>query len=135
MSYRIIELNIFTKNMSFNKINFKEKFSKFSEHWQPKVIANLNDYEIKLVKIKDDFVWHNHEETDEAFIVLEGEMHIEFEDRTVKLSEGEMLVVPKGVRHKPYAFEEAHIMIVEPKDVRNTGNIEDDLTAPNDKWV
>ena len=115
--------------------NFKEKFSKFSEHWQPKVIANLNDYEIKLVKIKDDFVWHNHEETDEAFIVLEGEMHIEFEDRTVKLSEGEMLVVPKGVRHKPYAFEEAHIMIVEPKDIRNTGNIEDDLTAPNDKWV
>ena len=121
--------------MSFNKINFKEKFSRFSEHWQPKVIANLNDYEIKLVKIKDDFVWHNHEETDEAFIVLEGEMHIEFEDRTVKLSEGEMLVVPKGVRHKPYAFEEAHIMIVEPKDIRNTGNIEDDLTAPNDKWV
>ena len=121
--------------MSFEKINFKEKFSRFSEHWQPKVIANLNDYEIKLVKIKDDFVWHNHEETDEAFIVLEGEMHIEFEDRTVKLSEGEMLVVTIGVRNKPYAFEEAHIMIVEPKDIRNTGNIEDDLTAPNDKWI
>tara|TARA_Y100000817_G_scaffold190633_1_gene148901 strand:- start:62 stop:427 length:366 start_codon:yes stop_codon:yes gene_type:complete len=121
--------------MSFEKINFKEKFSKFSEHWQPKVVANLNDYEIKLVKIKDDFVWHHHEETDEAFIVLEGQMHIEFEDRTVKLTKGEMLVVPKGTRHRPYAEQEAHIMIVEPKDIRNTGNIEDNLTAPNDEWV
>ena len=135
MSYRIIELNIFTKIMSFEKINFKKKFSKFSEHWQPKVVANLNDYEIKLVKIKDDFVWHLHEETDEAFIVLEGQMHIEFEDRTVKLTKGEMLVVPKGTRHRPYAEQEAHIMIVEPKDIRNTGNIEDNLTAPNDEWV
>ena len=123
------------KSRSIKKINFKEKFSKFSEHWQPKVIANLNDYEIKLVKLKDDFVWHNHEETDEAFIVLKGEIHIEFEDRTVRLDEGEMLVVPKGVRHKPYADQEAQVMLIEPRDVRNTGNIEDDLTAPNDKWV
>ena len=81
------------KSKSFKKINFKEKFSKFSEHWQPKVVANLNDYEIKLVKLKDDFVWHHHEETDEAFIVLKGEIHIEFEGHTVRLGEGEMLVL------------------------------------------
>ena len=82
-----------------------------------------------------NIVWHNHEETDEAFIVLKGEIHIEFETHTVRLGEGEMLVVPKGVRHKPYADQEAHVMLIEPKDVRNTGNIENDLTAPNDDWV
>ena len=123
------------KSRSIKKVNFKEKFSKFSEHWQPKVIANLNDYEIKLVKLKNDFVWHHHEETDEAFIVLKGAIHIEFEDHTVRLEEGEMLVVPKGVRHKPFADEEAQVMLIEPKDIRNTGDIEDDFTAPNDKWV
>ena len=108
------------KSRSIKKINFKEKFSKFSEHWQPKVIANLNDYEIKLVKLKDDFVWHHHEETDEAFIVLKGSIQIEFEDHTVRLDEGEMLVVPKGVRHKPYADQEAQVMLIEPKDIRLT---------------
>ena len=123
------------KSRSFKKVNFKEKLSKFTEQWQPKVVASLNDYEIKLVKLKDDFVWHKHEETDEAFIVLKGEIHIEFENHTVRLGEGEMLVVPKGVRHKPYADKEAHVMLIEPKDVRNTGNIENDLTAPNDDWV
>ncbi|RPG43303.1 MAG: cupin domain-containing protein [Gammaproteobacteria bacterium TMED112] len=123
------------KPQTHKKINFKEKFSKFTEYWQPKVVANLNDYEIKLVKIKNDFVWHHHEETDEAFIVVKGAMHIEFEDHTVRLDEGEMLVVPKGVRHKPYADKEAQIMLVEPRDIRNTGNIEDDLSAPNDKWI
>ena len=123
------------KSTSFKKVNFKEKLSKFTEQWQPKVVASLNDYEIKLVKLKDDFVWHNHEETDEAFIVLKGEIHIEFENHTVRLDEGEMLVVPKGVRHKPYADQEAHVMLIEPKDVRNTGNIENDLTAPNDDWI
>ena len=123
------------KSRSFKKVNFKEILSKFTEQWQPKVVASLNDYEIKLVKLKDDFVWHKHEETDEAFIVLKGEIHIEFENHTVRLGEGEMLVVPKGVRHKPYADQEAHVMLIEPKDVRNTGNIENDLTAPNDDWV
>ncbi len=135
MSYRIIELNTFTKTMSIEKINFKEKLSKFSKYWEPKVIAKLNDYEFKLVKIKDEFIWHHHEETDEAFIVLDGVMYIEFEDRTIKLSEGEMLVVPKRTKHRPYADKETHIMIVEPKNTKNTGNIEDDFTAPNDKWV
>ena len=123
------------KSRSFNKINFKDKFSKFSQHWQPKVVANLNDYEIKLVKLKGDFVWHQHEQTDEAFFVFKGAIQIEFENHTVSLNEGEMLVVPKGVRHKPYADEEAEVMLIEPKDIRNTGNIENDLTAPNDDWI
>ena len=123
------------KSRSFNKINFNDKFSKFSQHWQPKVVANLNDYEIKLVKLKGDFVWHQHTQTDEAFIVLKGAIQIEFENHAVSLNEGEMLVVPKGVRHKPHADEEAEVMLIEPKDIRNTGNIENDLTAPNDDWI
>ncbi|MFL2488057.1 MAG: cupin domain-containing protein [Gammaproteobacteria bacterium] len=121
--------------MSHKKINFKEKFSKFNEHWEPKVIALLNDYEFKLVKIKNDFIWHHHEETDEAFIVIEGTMSIEFEDETTTLQEGEMIVVPKGIKHRPFAEEEAKIMIVEPKNIRNTGDALNKLTAPNDEWI
>ena len=116
-------------------INIMNKFSLFYEEWTPKIIGELNGQYVKLCKLKDDFVWHHHEETDEAFIILKGEIHIEFEDHTVSLGEGEMLVVPKGVRHKPYADQEAHVMLIEPKDVRNTGNIKDDFTAPNNKWV
>ena len=116
-------------------INFKNKLSKFSDHWSPKVIAEMNDYQFKLVKIKGDFVWHNHEHTDETFIVLEGEMAIQFEDRTVTLNEGEMYVVKKGIEHKPYAENECKIMIIEPNGVINTGNVEGDLTASNDVWI
>jgi len=117
------------------KINFKNKFAKFDELWEPKVIANLNDYEFKLVKIKNDFIWHHHEETDEAFIVMEGSMSIEFETETITLHQGEMVIVPKGIKHRPFAEEEAKIMIVEPKNVRNTGDALDELTAPNDEWI
>ena len=98
------------------KINLMEKLSSFSDHWSPKVIAEMNDYQFKLVKIKGDFIWHNHADTDEVFIVIEGSMCIEFEDRTIELSEGEMYVVPKGVNHKPYAQEECKIMLVEPRN-------------------
>jgi mannose-6-phosphate isomerase-like protein (cupin superfamily) len=117
------------------KINLEDKLSKFSEHWSPKVIAEMNDYQFKLVKIVGEFVWHDHPDTDEVFIVIEGTMQIEFEDRTIELREGEMLVVPKGVRHKPYAEEECKVMIVEPRGVVNTGDAEGDLTAPNDDWI
>ena len=117
------------------KINLEDKLSKFSEHWSPKVIAEINDYQFKLVKIEGEFVWHEHPDTDEVFIVIEGTMQIEFEDRTIELSEGEMLVVPKGVRHKPYAEEECKVMLVEPRGVVNTGDAEGDLTAPNDDWI
>ena len=117
------------------KINLEDKLSKFSEHWSPKVIAEMNDYQFKLVKIEGEFVWHEHPDTDEVFIVIEGTMQIEFEDRTIELNEGEMLVVPKGVRHKPYAEEECKVMLVEPRGVVNTGDAEGNLTAPNDDWI
>ena len=117
------------------KINLEDKLSKFSEHWSPKVIAEMNDYQFKLVKIEGEFVWHDHPDTDEVFIVIEGTMYIEFEDRTIELSKGEMLVVPKGVRHKPFANEECQVMLVEPRGVVNTGDTGDELTADNDVWV
>ena len=117
------------------KINLKEKLSKFSDHWSPKIIAEMNDYQFKLVKIKGDFVWHNHADTDETFIIVEGKMKIEFENETVELNEGEMYVVPKGVEHKPCAETECKIMLVEPRGVVNTGDSEGELTASNDVWI
>tara|TARA_Y100000748_G_scaffold124738_1_gene104689 strand:- start:472 stop:831 length:360 start_codon:yes stop_codon:yes gene_type:complete len=117
------------------KINLKSKFNKFNDRWSPKVIAEMNDYQFKLVKIKNDFVWHKHDDTDEVFIVVEGTIHIEFEDKTIEVNEGEMIVVPKGTKHKPYASEEAKIMLVEPSGVINTGDNEGHLTAPNNEWV
>ena len=118
-----------------DKIDLKEKLSMFSDHWSPKVVAEMNDYQIKLVKIEGDFVWHNHEDTDELFFVIEGNMEIEFEDKTVELNEGEMYVVPKGVNHKPSAQNECKVMLIEPRGVVNTGDSEGDLTAPNDVWI
>lgn len=117
------------------KIDLREKLGLFDDHWSPKVIAEMNDYQFKLVKIQGEFVWHDHADTDEVFIVLEGNMRIEFENRTIELSEGEMLVVPKGVRHKPVADSECKVMLVEPRGVVNTGEADSNLTAPNDEWI
>jgi|TARA_B100001113_G_scaffold261698_1_gene216657 mannose-6-phosphate isomerase-like protein (cupin superfamily) len=117
------------------KINLKSKFQKFTDQWSPKVIEEMNDYQFKLVKIENDFTWHKHDDTDETFLVIEGKMGIEFEDQTVELSEGEMIVIPKGKKHKPYADKEAKIMIIEPKGVTNTGDVTNDFTAENDQWV
>ena len=119
-----------------SKVNLGEKLSKFSEQWTPKVIAEMNDYQFKLVKIEGEFVWHEHLDTDEAFIVIEGSMSIDFEDgSSVDLDEGEMYVVPRGVRHRPCAESECKVMLVEPKGVVNTGDADSELTAPNDEWV
>tara|TARA_B100002052_G_scaffold50652_1_gene43758 strand:+ start:254 stop:616 length:363 start_codon:yes stop_codon:yes gene_type:complete len=119
-----------------SKVNFREKLSKFSEQWTPKVIAEMNEYQFKLVKIEGVFVWHEHQDTDEAFIVIEGSMRIDFDDgSSVELDEGEMYVVPRGVRHRPCAESECRVMLVEPKGVVNTGDADSDLTAPNDEWV
>ena len=117
------------------KINLKSKFQKFTDQLSPKVIEEMNDYQFKLVKIENDFTWHKHDDTDETFLVIEGKMGIEFEDHTVELSEGEMIVIPKGKKHKPYADKEAKIMIIEPKGVTNTGDVTNDFTAENDQWV
>ncbi|WP_196140405.1 cupin domain-containing protein [Aliikangiella sp. G2MR2-5] len=121
--------------MSEKAINFKDKFSKFSEHWTPKVIAEMNDYQFKLVKVEGEFVWHDHPDTDEVFIVIEGELIIEFRDGQVTIKAGEMYVVPKGKEHKPVANQECEILIVEPKGVVNTGDSGGDLTAQNDVWI
>ncbi len=121
--------------MEYKTISFKKKLGKFNEHWSPKVIAEMNDYQFKLAKLKGNFVWHKHDETDEVFIVIDGEMEIEFRDGKVKLKSGEMFVVPKNIEHKPYAEKECHLLLVEPRGVVNTGDIENILTAKNDVWI
>ncbi len=113
------------------KIILDEKFSGFSEHWRPKTIATLNGQEVKIAKVKGVFPWHHHDEEDEFFMVWKGQFRVEFRDRTVTLGPGEALVVPRGVEHRTAADEEAEIMIFEPADVRNTGNVIDETyTAP-----
>jgi mannose-6-phosphate isomerase-like protein (cupin superfamily) len=121
--------------MQYNAINLSEKLGLFDEHWQPKVIAEMNDYQFKIVKIKGDFIWHDHEDTDEAFIVLDGALRIDFRDGHVNLTSGEMYVVPKGVEHKPYAEDDAKVLLIEPRGVRNTGHETSERTAENDVWV
>ncbi len=121
--------------MSNGSINLQEKLARFSEHWSPRVIAEMNDYQFKLVKIMGEFVWHSHADTDEVFIVLEGEMTLEFKDSSVSLAAGEMYVVPRGVEHRPVASQECSIMLVEPRGVVNTGDAGGSYTARNDVWV
>ncbi|RXJ71867.1 cupin [Veronia nyctiphanis] len=121
--------------MLYTPINFKEKLSKFTEHWSPKVVAEMNDYQFKLVKVEGEFVWHDHPDTDEVFIVIEGVLDIEFRDGKVTLESGEMFVIPKGIEHKPVAASECKVMIVEPRGVVNTGDAESSLKAQNDVWI
>ena len=121
--------------MSDTAINLKDKLARFSEHWSPRVVAEMNDYQFKLAKIHGEFVWHAHEETDEVFIVLAGEMTLEFRGKAVPLATGEMYVVPRGVEHRPVAQEECSIMLVEPRGVVNTGDAGGAYTAKNDVWV
>jgi mannose-6-phosphate isomerase-like protein (cupin superfamily) len=116
-------------------VNLADKLATFAERWSPRVVAEMNDYQFKLVKLEGDFVWHRHDETDEVFIVLAGEMEVGFRDRSVRVRAGEMLVVPKGVEHITRAPRECHAMIVEPRGVVNTGDAGGSLTAPNDVWV
>lgn len=121
--------------MTNKPINLADKLGLFTEHWSPKVIAEMNDYQFKLVKVQGDFVWHDHPDTDEAFIVLEGELRIDFRDGSVTIGAGEMHVVPKGVEHKPYAESEVKMMIIEPRGVVNTGDAGGTKTAPDDAWI
>jgi mannose-6-phosphate isomerase-like protein (cupin superfamily) len=116
-------------------INFAEKYALFSEQWAPKVIAEMNDYQFKVVKIEGDFVWHSHADTDEAFIVLEGELRIDLREGAVVVGQGEMYVVPKGVEHKPYAEREVKLLLIEPRGVLNTGDQAGERTAMNDVWI
>ena len=121
--------------MPYRSVNLMQKLSLFSEQWKPKVVAEMNDYQFKVVKLKGDFIWHDHKDTDETFIVLEGELRIEFRDGAVSLSAGEMFVVPKGVEHKPFADGEVKLLLIEPRGVLNTGHEASDRTAQNDVWI
>lgn len=121
--------------MASEPINFADKLGKFSEHWSPRVVAEMNDYQFKLVKLQGEFVWHDHKDTDEVFLVIQGEMQIGFRDRDVTIRAGEMFVVPRGVEHTTRAARECHALVVEPRGVVNTGEAGGALTAPNDVWV
>lgn len=116
-------------------INFAAKLALFDDRWQPRVIAQMNDYQFKLVKIEGDFVWHSHADTDETFIVLAGRLRIDFRDGAVHLGPGEMYVVPRGVEHKPFAEGEVRMLLVEPCGVRNTGDQGGERTAVNDLCI
>ncbi|MBJ7309499.1 cupin domain-containing protein [Rugamonas sp. CCM 8940] len=119
----------------YNSINFTEKFGFFNEQWSPKVIAEMNDYQFKVVRLQGDFIWHAHAETDETFIVLEGQLRIDFRDGQVLVSQGEMFIVPKGVEHKPFAKNEVKLLLIEPRGVLNTGSEGGERTSVSDVWI
>ena len=121
--------------VTYKPINFQHKFSLFTEQWAPKVVAEMNDYQFKVVRLKGDFIWHHHKDTDETFIVVDGSLRIDFRDGAVTLRPGEMFVVPKGVEHKPYAESEVKLLLIEPRGVANTGEEGGERTAQNDVWV
>lgn len=121
--------------MNYTAINIQKKLESFSDHWAPRIIAQMNDCHFKLVKFQGEFVWHSHDETDEVFITLGGRMSIEFRDGKVNLGAGEMFVVPKGVEHKPCAESECTIMLIEPAGTVNTGDAGGEMTAGSDVWI
>jgi len=113
------------------KVNLAEKFALINEHWRPKVVGELNGQEVKLVKFQGAFPWHHHEREDEMFMALRGSFRLEFRDKTVELNEGEFVIVPRGVEHRPVADEEVEVLLFEPAQLVNTGNIVDEkFTAP-----
>ena len=111
-----------------DKVNLVQKFSLFQDYWTPKIVGNLNDSYVKLVKFKGEFVWHHHEAEDELFLVVKGSLLIKLRDRDIFLEEGEFVIIPKGIEHLPIADEEAHVLLLEPKTTLNTGNVRDEET-------
>jgi mannose-6-phosphate isomerase-like protein (cupin superfamily) len=122
-------------SVKYQSINFQQKFGLLAEHWAPRVIAEMNDYQFKVVKLTGDFIWHDHKDTDETFVVLEGDLRIDFRDGAVRISAGEMFVVPKGTEHKPYAAKEVKLLLIEPRGILNTGDERGERTAANDVWI
>ncbi|MGD2162267.1 MAG: cupin domain-containing protein [Anaerolineales bacterium] len=121
--------------MDIKVINFKQKFALIEEQWSPRIISQMNDYHFKLARIQGEFIWHSHPETDEVFIVIEGEMQIYFRDQEVKLSRGEMCVVPASVEHKPVAEHECQILLIEPAGTLNTGDAGGERTKSEEVWI
>ena len=124
-----------TPERAYQAVNFADKLSRIHDHWQPRVMAEMNDYQFKIVKILGDFVWHDHADTDETFIVLEGVLRIDMRDGFVIVRAGEMFVVPRGVEHKPFAEHEVKMMLIEPRGVVNTGTVDSERRAENDVWI
>ncbi len=116
-----------------DKVNLAEKLRSFDEYFRPRIVGDLNDYKVQLVKVKGEFVWHKHDETDDFFLVLDGRLTIQLRDRDVDLEEGELFVVPRGVEHRPKADEEAHVLLIEPAGTRNTGDAGGPLTAGEER--
>ena len=117
------------------KVNVKEKFEKFSDHWNPRIVGELNGQQVKLAKLKGEFIWHSHEEEDEMFWIVKGNLKLEFRDRTVELQENEFFIVPRGVEHKPIAEEEVHVMLFEPASTKHTGKEKHVLTNNDQKHL
>lgn len=117
------------------KINLAEKLASFSSHWKPKIVGELNDQHVKLVKFQGPFLWHHHEAEDEMFLVLKGRLDMEFRDRTVSVGEGELIIVPRGVEHRPVAEQEAHVLLFEPASTLNTGNVQNERTVQNPERI
>ncbi|CEG57662.1 Cupin 2 conserved barrel protein [Legionella fallonii LLAP-10] len=114
--------------LTMQKINLKNKLSLFNDYWSPRIVGDLNDSHVKLAKLKGEFVWHKHDDEDELFFILKGNLLLRFKDRDVHLQEGEFIIVPKGVEHLPIAEEEVHVMFIEPKTTLNTGDALSGLT-------
>jgi mannose-6-phosphate isomerase-like protein (cupin superfamily) len=117
------------------KVNLAEKLARFSTLWEPRIVAALNGQHVKLAKLKGEFVWHQHEGEDELFLVVGGRIEIQFRDRTVSLGEGELIVVPRGVEHRPVAEEVAHVLLFEPAGTLNTGDAGGDRTVSQPGWI
>ncbi len=117
------------------KVNLDQKFALFNEQWKPKIVGELNGQHVKLGKIKGSFVWHQHENEDELFLVVKGRMRLEFRDSTVDVDEGEFIIVPRSIEHRPVADEECHILIFEPASTLNTGNVQDEFTVEEPEWI
>lgn len=117
------------------RINLPEKLARFSDHWRPRIIAELNGQFVKLVKFRGEFVWHHHDQEDELFLVVRGSFRMEFRDRTVELREGEMIVVPRGVEHRPVADEEVSVLLFEPASTVNTGSAGGSRTVASPDWI
>ena len=118
-----------------NTVNLKHKFTLFQDYWSPKIAGELNDSHIKLVKLKGQFVWHQHEHEDELFLVVKGHLLIKLRDRDIHLAEGEFVVIPKGVEHLPIADEEVHVLLLEPKSTINTGDVQNERTVTDVQWI
>ncbi len=115
--------------MEINKVNLKEKFSTFKEHWTPKIVGELNKQHVKIAKVKGEFIMHHHENEDELFYVVKGTLNIELEDKIIELNQGEFIIIPKGVKHKPYSKDEVELLLFEPITTLNTGNEINELTV------